>query len=123
VRIHTDDPDNPSIQAIITGRVEKFAEIQPERINLIGAQGQPISAEIVISPRKEYPFRIEGISVRDGSFIKYELKEQCADGNGRCVILVENTRADKGRYGDILSIRTDSPLRPELSIRVNGRIH
>jgi hypothetical protein len=122
VRIQTDDPAEPSIQVRITGQVEKFADIRPERVFLGGAQGKPLSAEVVITPSKQYPFTIKSIEARDGSFIRYEIKEGCKDSNSRCVIKVENTRTEKGRFGDILFIRTDSPLRPEMPIRIEGRI-
>jgi len=120
VRIQTDDPEKPLLQVLISGQVEKFADIQPERVYLSGSHRQPLSVEVIIIPRKEYPFNIKSVKARDGSFIKYELKEQFSD---RCVIKVENARSASVRYSDILVIGTDSPVRPEIFIRVDGRIN
>lgn len=106
----------------VTGRVEKFVEINPERIRLMGKAGETLATEVEIAPRKDYPFTIERMEAQDGTFIKYELKEKCTAGRGRCVIRVEYTKADKGRYMDRIVIHTDSLLSPVISIIVNDRI-
>jgi hypothetical protein len=40
VRIQTNDPNRPWLGVVVTGMVEKFAEIRPERITLSGSAGQ-----------------------------------------------------------------------------------
>ena len=106
----------------MTGVVEKFADIRPERIRLMGPAGTPLVAEVEIIPRKEYPFTVQNVKAKNGRFIKYEVKERCTDGRNRCVIRVENTREEKGRYVDSIMVRTDSPLRREISLFVIGVI-
>lgn len=106
----------------MTGMVEKFAEIRPERIRLAGPTGQTLFAEVEIVPRKDHPFTIERVDARSGNFIKYEWVQRCTDGHDRCVLRVENTRKEKGRYVDALYIRTDSSFRPTLPIFVIGMI-
>ncbi len=106
----------------VTGLVEKFADVRPERIHLVGPAGTPLVAEVEIIPRKEYPFIIRNVKAKNGRFIKYELKERCADSRNRCVIRVENTREEKGHYVDSIMVRTDSPLRREIPLYVIGVI-
>jgi hypothetical protein len=122
VRIQTNDPNRPWIEVAVTGMVEKFAEIRPERVRLAGPAGSPLVAEVEIIPRKDLPFSIAEIKAKNGTFIKYALTEQCAEGKSRCVIRVENTRSEKGFYADALYIRTDSKLRPTLPIYITGTI-
>lgn len=110
------------IDLAVTGMVEKFVEIRPPRIRLAGPAGTPLAAEVEIIPRKEYPFTIEDIKVKDGNFIKFAFTRRCIDGHDRCVIRVENIRAEKGRYIDVLFIKTDSPLSPQIPIYVTGII-
>lgn len=122
MRIKTNDPNRPWLQVSVTGMVEKFAEIKPDRVRLAGPHGTTISAEVEIVPRKDYPFTIEEVKAKDGNFIKYTFIRRCAGGHGSCVIRVENTLAEKGRYVDALYVKTDSKLRPRIPIFVTGLI-
>ena len=122
VHIETNDPQRPRLSVSVTGMVEKFADIRPERVQLAGPAGKPLSAVVEIIPRKEYPFTIGDIKPRLGDFITYELLQRCGDGKDRCILRVENTRREKGRYVDHLQIATDSALRPQISVYVIGVI-
>lgn len=122
VRIYTNDPHQPGLFLTMTGFVEKFAEIRPERVRLFGPSGRPLAVQVEIIPRKEYPFKIQGIEAKEGKFIKYELAETCKQGRDRCTIRIENTKTDKGRYLDAVYVKTDSPLRPLIPIYVTGMI-
>ncbi len=106
----------------MAGFVESFAEIRPERVRLFGPPDRPLIVQVEIIPRKEYPFRIREIGVKSGNFIQYELVETCDSGHDRCIIRIENTKADKGRYLDALYVKTDSRLRPVIPIYVTGLI-
>jgi hypothetical protein len=106
----------------VTGFVEKFADIKPERVSLAGPVGQNLSAEVEIFKRKEYPFAIEAVNAKNGHFIKYALAEKCGEDQNRCVVRVENTRLEQGRYVDTLFLKTDNPLRPEIPIQVIGAV-
>ena len=124
VEIKTNDPNQPWLQVVMVGKVEKFAEIQPERVRLIGRAGQPLVSEVVIVPRDEYPFSIKEISVKDGTFVKYDLIERQGEGKGKAgwVIRVENKRKQKGRYLDTLFLTTNSEIRPTIPIYISGII-
>ena len=43
-------------------------------------------------------------------------------GRGRCVVRVESTRMEKGRYADVIYLKTDSRIRPVIPIYVIGHI-
>jgi hypothetical protein len=122
VRIQTNDPNRQWLGVAITGMVEKFVEIRPERIILSGPGGQPLFAEVEIIPRKEYPFTIREVEVASGQFIKYEMNKIYAEEQNRYMIRVENTRVEKGRYVDSLNVRTDSDIRPKIHIHIIGII-
>ncbi len=122
VSIVTNDPEQPRLEVVLTGQVETFAQITPDRVYFAGPAGKPLSVEIEIVPRKDLPFTITRISARKGSFIEYEQTEGCADGKNRCVIRVENTRTEKGRYSDALTVHTDSKIKPSFPIYISGTI-
>ncbi|MCF8108929.1 MAG: hypothetical protein K9J81_08040 [Desulfohalobiaceae bacterium] len=120
--IQTNDPDQPWHQVVVTGRVEKFAEIRPERVRLKGTSGEKLFQNVLIIPRKIHPFTIQNIKAKYGKNINYTLIERCADGNNQCVIKVENTRREEGRYVDVLNIRTDCDIHPTIPIYITGLI-
>jgi hypothetical protein len=122
VQVKTNDPDRSIIEIAVTGMVEVFAEIKPARIHFMGNAGEPLAVEVEIVPRKDYPFSIKRIETHRGDFIKYEFIEKCTPGGGRCLLRVENTREQKGRYVDRILLHTDSPLRPVIPINVSGVI-
>ncbi len=122
VRVETNDPNRPVVMLTVAGLVEKLAEIRPDRVRLMGPPNQPLSARIEIIPRKKFPFTVLDVAAKEGKFIKYKLVETCGDGNGRCVIQVENTKTEKGRYMDVLYVKTDSPVRSRLPIYITGLI-
>ena len=122
VRIKINDPHRPDLVVTVTGVVEKFAEIRPERVRLMGTGDQPLSVRVEIIPRKEFRFKIQSIEAKKGHFIKYKLIETCDAGGNHCVIRIENTKKDKGRYLDAIYVKTDSRLRPVIPIYITGLI-
>lgn len=102
--------------------VEKFAEIKPDRVRLAGPAESPLVAEVEIIPRKDFPFTIGGLKAKSGKFIKYELAQRCTDGKDRCILRVENTRKEKGRYADAIYLSTDTKIRPTIPVCITGII-
>jgi len=122
VRIRTNDPKFPFLAVSVSGQVEKFAEIRPERVFLSGLAGSPLSMDVEIIPRKEYPFTIQDVRAKDGRFIRWSLEEKCGKKSDRYVIKVESIRPGKGGFADIIFVKTDSLVRPTISIYVTGSI-
>ncbi len=122
IRVETNDPQNKSFNLIITGYVEKFATISPSRLRLSGESGASIKSSANIIPEKKYPFKILSVSAKNGDNIQQELKEvEHPEGKGY-LLTVENIRTDGGRYFDIITLKTDSKIRPEIQISVYGDI-
>jgi hypothetical protein len=44
VHIETNDPNRPRLDLAVSGTVEKFAKIRPERVFLGGSVGTPLTA-------------------------------------------------------------------------------
>lgn len=122
MRIQTNDPDRPWQQVVVTGRVEKFAEIRPERVLLKGQVGKDLFEDIEIIPQEQHPFTIRKIIAKNGKNIDYAFTERCTDGKSRCVLRVSNTSREKGSYVDVLNLRTDSDIHPNIPIYITGMI-
>ena len=106
----------------MTGSVEQFADIHPERVILRGYGGQALRQEVVVTPRASYPFKVTGVKAKSGTNIRVEMHEQAAPEGNSYVISVENTKTTPGKYYDTLLISTDSKLKPILPINVYGTI-
>ena len=123
VRINTNDPKRPLIEVTVMGVVDKFAELQPEEVSLNGSAGTSIFAEVVIFPRKEYPFVIKDLEAAKGDFIEYNLIHYCGKDSAPYTARIENKRTTPRRYYDILYIVTDSQIQPKIPVYVTGAIH
>jgi len=97
-------------------------DLKPRYVRLTGYVGDQVSVPVTILPTSKYPFKITGVSTRGGTAIRHTLTERPASQGGGYTLLVENKKAEKGRYMDILTLTTDSDIQPRLTIRVYGNI-
>jgi len=120
--VYSNDKNRPRMDLIISGQVEKFVTIRPRHVNLRGYSGDTIKASVSLIPEKKYPFKIQKVSAKDGSNIKFQLKEVELSANGTYELTVENLKQDTGRYFDTIILETDSAIRPQLKVRVYGNL-
>jgi hypothetical protein len=102
--------------------VEKFVTIRPSQVRLRGFTGEEIKRKVTIIPTPKYPFKIVRVHARDGKDISYQLSEEKGENGQKYALMVENKRTQKGSYFDIITLETDSKIRPELQIRVYGQL-
>jgi len=122
ITVQTNDPNKRKLNLLVTGVVEKFVSIVPSRILLTGPAGEPIVSVVKIIPEPKYPFKIVAVQVLNDKNIRYNLEEMLpAEGSGY-KLTVENLKKEKGRYYDMLSLTTDSSIRPLVKIQVSGII-
>jgi hypothetical protein len=118
----SNDPVNPKLDLVITGLVEKFAEINPGGIiRLMAKVGEPVQKKITITPSEKYPFKILKAAALNGRYITLELIPQKPESKGYTLV-VTNTKPDRGRYGDTVVLETDSTVKPKMEIRIYGDI-
>ncbi len=120
--IQTNDPQKQNLTLVVKGYVKRFVTIRPKRIQLTGAIDEEISQTVTIIPEKEYPFKIIETTAKQGDDIKFALEEKQGDNGAEYQLTVKNTRRQAGRYYDIIALKTDSKLKPELQVRVYGNI-
>ena len=106
----------------VSGSVIKFATIEPQYIRLYGSVGAPIKQSVTIIPEASYPFKILDASAQNGRDIRFEIKEEKSSQNVRYVLTVENLKKEAGRYYDTIQLKTDSKVKPNITISVYGRI-
>jgi len=122
VHVHTDDPRKKTLNLIIAGPVDKFATISPKVARLYGKIGNPTRATISIIPEKKYPFKFVGPSQHEEKNIRYTISELNNAQRKGYQVTIENVKPDKGRYFEVLKLKTDSTVRPKIIISVHGYI-
>lgn len=100
----------------VEGNVDKFVDIKPARIRMTGQAGQDIFKEVTIVPLEKYPFKIVDAKPEKDGNIRVEVKEE-KDKN-LYLLTVFNLKQKKTRYYDTIIVKTDSKIRPELTISV-----
>jgi hypothetical protein len=87
---------------------------------LRGFTGEQIKKKVTIIPEEKYPFKVLKVRARNGRDIRFQLEEENKEEGLRYALIVENQRAQKGRYFDVITLETDSQIRPTLDVRVYG---
>ena len=122
-KIYTNDKKRPLLIVTLTGYVEQFVTISPKWVRLVGPLGKTIVTHVTIKKRPQYPFKIVGLRALKGKFIRYTLEALNDSSQPGYVLTVECTKKTKGRFADTIYLKTDSKIRPEISINVIGNIY
>jgi len=122
-RVITNDPENEEIRLTISGRVEKFASIQPRRVNLRGAVDEEITRTVSIVPETEDGFKIIKVTALEGSEIAYDLKSVEVSGKSAYELTITNKKDVPGRYYERLVLLTDQSDHEPLTVIVTGHIY
>jgi hypothetical protein len=96
--------------------------VNPKVARLVGQSGNPILADISITPPAINQFDITSVSVKEGKYIWFEMKKNTATDPQQYILHISNTKKDPGRYFDKITLKTTSEISPEITIRVFGII-
>ena len=118
----TDAPEDPLLHLTLVGNINKFVTIEPQRVILRGFAGNQITHKVRIIPEENYPFKILGDREVRKKNIRYELTEAQRSKKTEYILTVANLKKQKGRYYDLIKLKTDSKIRPDIRIRVYGNI-
>jgi Protein of unknown function (DUF1573) len=122
IRVETNDPGKGAFDLTLTGHVDPIAIITPERAILTGNVGKKIETELAITSDARNPFKIISAEPMTGKDISYSLKEIDGSKPIKYLLTVKNIRKEKGTYRDYITLKTDSDVRPAISIKVQGDI-
>ena len=110
------------IKLTIAGDVEKLVTIHPKIVQLNGPVGKQLNSSVQILPVEKYAFRIVEAKAKNGKYIKISLKEdKTTEGTGY-ILTIENLKKDKGRYSDVVLLKTTSKYQTTIKIPVYGNI-
>ncbi|MBL0717291.1 MAG: hypothetical protein JJV89_04510 [Desulfosarcina sp.] len=120
--VQSNDPKHKKITLVISGEVEKFVTVIPKRVTLRGISGTEIHRNVKIIPEKKYPFKITGSRIKKGDFIEYILEKSKKPEHFFYILKIKNKKTTKGGYHDIIYLKTDSKIQPEIKISIYGTI-
>jgi hypothetical protein len=121
--IQTNDPIQPVLQVMLKGMVEGVAVIRPVSVRLFGKKEDDlkVAVEIIINPKT--PFKIIETKAENGTNIQYDLKDKMDKDARSYLLTVRNIKKETIQYIDIIHLKTDSPIKPEIKVRVYGMIN
>lgn len=91
-------------------------------MRLSGPFDQVPKAAVRIIAQNKYPFKIVDVKAQKGDSIRFDLTEIKQPETAGYLLSVENTKKERGRYFDMIHLKTDSSIQPEIQIRVYGSI-
>ena len=119
--VRTDDPANETFRLHMEGPVERIFDVSEQAVHLDGKIGEKIAEVVTVRPVEKFGHRILSGTVKKGENMDVDfLKDDPAESAWR--ISIRNTAQQAGRYYDVITLKTDSDLKPELKIRVFGNI-
>lgn len=119
--VRTDDPANKTFRLHIKGSVEQLFDVSEQAVHLTGKVGENIVEAVTIRPEEQFGFRILSGEVKKGNNLDVAfLQDQPVESAWK--ITIRNKARQAGRYYDVITLKTNSSLKPELKIRVFGNI-
>ena len=106
----------------VTGDVKKFATITPTKVRLTGPVGAPLMTSVSVVPEKEYMFKVLSVEAKNGKFVDVELKDTSKGKDYSYKLVIKSKKEGPGRFFDVIKLKTDSEIQPELDVRVYGNI-
>lgn len=120
VAVKTNDPDHPALELRIEGPVAEFARVEPRAMGLRGPAGEAIRAEAIITGNPAHPFRI--LEIVPGGELPGKIDVVLEERRDGYRLVVRNRLETPGTYRGRIVLKTDNPLRPELSVYVQANI-
>lgn len=117
ILVKTDDPAKKQFYLSITGRVNRIVEIKPSVVSLSGAPGESLEAVVSIIPAENYEMNITNINQKFNTNIKAELLAP-EQGKKEWQIKIKSFSDKADDFYDIITLKTDNPLKPFLKVRV-----
>jgi len=122
ITVLTSDKNNRQVRLTVAGHVEKFATISPKKVRLRGYAGETLTVAVKIIPEKKYPFKIIGSGAINQKNIRFRIEEAKRSQETSYILTVANLKKETGRYYDMISLKTDSQIKPVIKINVYGNI-
>lgn len=121
-RVFTNDPKQPNVELVVTGKVEAFADIDPPRLSFIGKSGETLRQEVRITPNPKYPFTIKEAKAATDQNLRIDLKPLGKKAEEGYLLTVTVIKTNPGTFSEYIQLYTDLKEKPTIGISVHGRL-
>jgi hypothetical protein len=121
VRVETNDPEQGTFDLSVQGHVDPVMRIEPKKVTLEGNAGEKIEYEVIITSDPRHHFKITSVTSKKGK-ASCSFKELDDPESSKYLLTITNLIREKGKYRDYVYLKTDSDVRPGISIMVKGDI-
>jgi hypothetical protein len=118
--VYSNDPKHPQIRLTLLAHVKVPISIRPRGVLLEGFMNDEIQRIVTIRAHGDHPLRLEAGRISLEGKVAYEI-ETVEEGRVFQVIL-RNTHKQKDRYRGFLTLKTNYPQKPEITIPFLGYI-
>ena len=112
--MYTNDPKKPTARISLTCFVKQYVNIKPDRINMMGFEGDKLSQQVTIEATDEGSLEITDVSSNVDEKIKYELKE--VEKGKKYTLEVKNKSTEEGFIRGNISLKTSSSNKPVINL-------
>jgi hypothetical protein len=120
-RIQSNDPQQPVQEIIISGRVKVPISLSKGHVIFKGKAGQSLEQSIDVTARLERPLSLEPVRFDLQGKLNVRIEEIEKEKMFR--IHFSTTPELTGSFHGLLQLKTNYPEKPELFIRIRGRLN
>jgi len=118
-KVYTNDPKNPVTTLVLEGVVKVPIFVSSQYVRLGGVTGAKATGSIDIRAEKETPLSLEPVSFNLDKKATYRI-EEVEPGKAFKVTFTNISESDETYLG-FLTLKTNYPEKPEITIRIRGR--
>ena len=118
--VYSNDPKQPKVRLSVSAQVKASISLDPRGVLLKGFTGDDITGVVTITAHKDQPLILEPVTLSLAGRVAYELKTV---EKGRVYqAVLRNISTSERKYNGYLTLKTNYPEKPEISIRFVGHI-
>jgi len=119
--VYSNDPDQPQVTVVVSGRVTPSVAVDPPAVLLEGWVSEDIRRTVTIRANAPQALTLEPAQGTDAEKVAYELK---TIENGRVYqLIIHNISKKRDRYAGLITLKTNYAHKPELKIGYMGAIN
>lgn len=118
--VYSNDPKHPNITLTMAAQVNRPISVEPQGVMMEGFLGEEIVKVVTIKAHEDQYLTLEPVKLSLPKKVAYELKpiEQ-----GRVYqVVLRNISQKKDKYSGFMTLKTNYPQKPEITIRFLGYI-
>lgn len=117
--VKTDSLENNTFNLVVTGPVDRLAEINPKAVFLNGKAGETLESVVSVTPSEKYAFSILEVQKKNNTPLEVGLIPP--EGQAKTWQIKIKCRSKKIQdWYDELILKTDSKFVSDISIRVSA---